>query len=153
MLSRSSRSSLDSSEEDARNDRSSSPSAQPAGDTLPWNRPKRHGVHRRSGADAVLEPAERAVLRLAGEGSEGAQRGALSVRRPFIPFPATMFSRIRVIRISLATTQQTHRHNKNSGHCLHPRTQLHVTIKDRFWRVLLHFTSSSILTDRHAMRL
>lgn len=47
---------------------SSDPSFAPSpGDTLPWNLPKHHRIKRsKSASGDVLEPAERAVIRIAG---------------------------------------------------------------------------------------
>ncbi|XP_016098275.1 microtubule-actin cross-linking factor 1-like [Sinocyclocheilus grahami] len=51
--------------EQSSSERSSSPSP---GDTLPWNLPKHQRVKRsRSASGEVLDPAERAVIRIAGE--------------------------------------------------------------------------------------
>ncbi|KAJ3609098.1 hypothetical protein NHX12_023625 [Muraenolepis orangiensis] len=42
------------------------PAGGPAGDTLPWNLSK-HERRKRKSQDSVLDPAERAVVRVAGE--------------------------------------------------------------------------------------
>lgn len=42
--------------------------AGPPGDTLPWNLSK-HERRKRKSQDSVLDPAERAVVRVAGEGN------------------------------------------------------------------------------------
>ncbi|MBN3314436.1 MACF1 factor, partial [Atractosteus spatula] len=54
----------------------------PPGDTLPWNLP-RHQRHKRKSQDSVLDPAERAVVRVAGKscpgaGAEGRRQTGLS---------------------------------------------------------------------------
>lgn len=54
------------SERSCRSERSGSLSPCPPGDTLPWNLP-RHEQKKRQSKDSVLDPAERAVVRVAGE--------------------------------------------------------------------------------------
>ncbi|XP_040280539.1 microtubule-actin cross-linking factor 1 isoform X5 [Bufo bufo] len=54
------------SERSCRSERSGSLSPCPAGDTLPWNLP-RHEQKKRQSKDSVLDPAERAVVRVADE--------------------------------------------------------------------------------------
>uniref|UniRef100_A0ACB8FR18 Microtubule-actin cross-linking factor 1, isoforms 1/2/3/5 n=1 Tax=Sphaerodactylus townsendi TaxID=933632 RepID=A0ACB8FR18_9SAUR len=53
------------SERSYRSERSGSLSPCPPGDTLPWNLPL-HEQKKRKSQDSVLDPAERAVVRVAG---------------------------------------------------------------------------------------
>ncbi|XP_078712026.1 uncharacterized protein LOC144931702 [Lampetra fluviatilis] len=46
-----------------------------AGDTLPWNLPRHHRMKRKVATDGVLDPADRAVIRLAA----GAARDSATV--------------------------------------------------------------------------
>lgn len=53
--------------EEASSDPSSASGAPCPGDTLPWNLPKHHRIKRsKSASENVLDPAERAVIRIAG---------------------------------------------------------------------------------------
>lgn len=65
-------SSADFSDEDDFSQKSGSASPAP-GDTLPWNLPKHERSKRKIHGGSVLDPAERAVLRIAGKNE---QRGA-----------------------------------------------------------------------------
>lgn len=68
-------SSADFSDEDDFSQKSGSASPAP-GDTLPWNLPKHERSKRKIHGGSVLDPAERAVLRIAGKsirGGDGAQ--------------------------------------------------------------------------------
>ncbi|XP_061403338.1 uncharacterized protein LOC133339203 [Lethenteron reissneri] len=69
-----------------------------AGDTLPWNLPRHQRAKMRRPHESVLDPAERAVLRIAGERTPavgGSERGvarslrsdsaAVGLGRPFLP--------------------------------------------------------------------
>lgn len=57
--------------EETSTDLSSISSSPPRGDTLPWNLPKHHRMKRsKSASGDVLDPAERAVIRIAGRKSE-----------------------------------------------------------------------------------
>lgn len=56
------------SERSYRSERSGSLSPCPPGDTLPWNLPL-HEQKKRKSQDSVLDPAERAVVRVAGKKS------------------------------------------------------------------------------------
>lgn len=60
-------SSADFSDEDDYSVKSGSASPAP-GDTLPWNLPRHERSKRKIQGGSVLDPAERAVLRIAGEG-------------------------------------------------------------------------------------
>ncbi|KAK9526472.1 hypothetical protein VZT92_015169 [Zoarces viviparus] len=55
--------------------------AGPPGDTLPWNLSK-HERRKRKSQDSVLDPAERAVVRVAGKGKKPSRTGD-AVRRAF----------------------------------------------------------------------
>lgn len=61
-------SSADFSDEDEFSQKSGSASPAP-GDTLPWNLPKHERSKRKIHGGSVLDPAERAVLRIAGKGT------------------------------------------------------------------------------------
>lgn len=61
-------SSADFSDEDDFSQKSGSASPAP-GDTLPWNLPKHERSKRKIHGGSVLDPAERAVLRIAGKGT------------------------------------------------------------------------------------
>lgn len=63
-------SSADFSDEDDFSQKSGSASPAP-GDTLPWNLPKHERSKRKIQGGSVLDPAERAVLRIAGEWGRG----------------------------------------------------------------------------------
>lgn len=63
-------SSADFSDEDDFSQKSGSASPAP-GDTLPWNLPKHERSKRKIHGGSVLDPAERAVLRIAGKGLGG----------------------------------------------------------------------------------
>ncbi|KAL8172741.1 UNVERIFIED_CONTAM: hypothetical protein K2H54_015957 [Gekko kuhli] len=65
-------SSADFSDDDDFSQRSGSLSPAP-GDTLPWNLPKHERSKRKIQGGSVLDPAERAVLRIAGEALLGSQ--------------------------------------------------------------------------------
>lgn len=68
-------SSADFSDEDDFSQKSGSASPAP-GDTLPWNLPKHERSKRKIHGGSVLDPAERAVLRIAGKrirGGDGAR--------------------------------------------------------------------------------
>lgn len=68
-------SSADFSDEDDFSQKSGSASPAP-GDTLPWNLPKHERSKRKIHGGSVLDPAERAVLRIAGKrirGGDGPQ--------------------------------------------------------------------------------
>lgn len=68
-------SSADFSDEDDFSQKSGSASPAP-GDTLPWNLPKHERSKRKIHGGSVLDPAERAVLRIAGKGTvEGMELG------------------------------------------------------------------------------
>lgn len=61
-------------------DEESSPDRSP-GDTLPWNLPRHHRFKRSKSASAeVLDPAERAVIRIAGE-----------LYVPYLPYSLCLF--------------------------------------------------------------
>lgn len=50
------------------------------GDTLPWNLPRHHRIKRsKSASGDVLDPAERAVIRIAGTKFTQTEKGAQSV--------------------------------------------------------------------------
>lgn len=50
------------------------------GDTLPWNLPKHHRIKRsKSASGDVLDPAERAVIRIAGRKAFASQCGQLKL--------------------------------------------------------------------------
>lgn len=54
--------------EESASDLSSTSCSPSPGDTLPWNLPKHHRIKRsKSASGDVLDPAERAVIRIAGE--------------------------------------------------------------------------------------
>lgn len=63
-------SSADFSDEDDFSQKSGSASPAP-GDTLPWNLPKHERSKRKIHGGSVLDPAERAVLRIAGKSIRG----------------------------------------------------------------------------------
>lgn len=63
-------SSADFSDEDDFSQKSGSASPAP-GDTLPWNLPKHERSKRKIQGGSVLDPAERAVLRIAGKWGRG----------------------------------------------------------------------------------
>ncbi|XP_010725765.2 microtubule-actin cross-linking factor 1-like, partial [Meleagris gallopavo] len=69
-------SSADLSEEEDLSQKSGTGSPAP-GDTLPWNLPKHERSKRKIHGGSVLDPAERAVLRIAGKGRMGPTREAL----------------------------------------------------------------------------
>lgn len=64
-------SSADFSDEEDFSQRSGTVSPAP-GDTLPWNLPKHERSKRKIQGGSVLDPAERAVLRIAGKARSGA---------------------------------------------------------------------------------
>lgn len=64
-------SSADFSDEEDFSQRSGTVSPAP-GDTLPWNLPKHERSKRKIQGGSVLDPAERAVLRIAGKARPGA---------------------------------------------------------------------------------
>lgn len=68
-------SSADISDEDDYSVKSGSASPAP-GDTLPWNLPRHERSKRKIQGGSVLDPAERAVLRIAGEGLTWLMRAA-----------------------------------------------------------------------------
>lgn len=67
-------SSADFSDEDDFSQKSGSASPAP-GDTLPWNLPKHERSKRKIHGGSVLDPAERAVLRIAGKSKWGRGQG------------------------------------------------------------------------------
>lgn len=77
-------SSADFSDEEDFSQRSGTVSPAP-GDTLPWNLPKHERSKRKIQGGSVLDPAERAVLRIAGKarsGTRGTPVPSLSRRSP-----------------------------------------------------------------------
>lgn len=99
-------SSADFSDEEDFSQKSGSASPAP-GDTLPWNLPKHERCKRKIHGGSVLDPAERAVLRIAGtgrgRGDEGGNAppfgargaGSPSPHRPGLCSPrARMFTRV-----------------------------------------------------------
>lgn len=74
-------SSADFSDEEDFSQKSGSASPAP-GDTLPWNLPKHERSKRKIHGGSVLDPAERAVLRIAGKsfrGGDGARRRVMEI--------------------------------------------------------------------------
>lgn len=76
-------SSADFSDEEDFSQRSGTVSPAP-GDTLPWNLPKHERSKRKIQGGSVLDPAERAVLRIAGKARPGAvgERAAVGAEGP-----------------------------------------------------------------------
>lgn len=68
-------SSADFSDEEDSSHKSGTVSPAP-GDTLPWNLPKHERSKRKIQGGSVLDPAERAVLRIAGKGRRGSGGGS-----------------------------------------------------------------------------
>lgn len=78
-------SSADFSDEEDFSQRSGTVSPAP-GDTLPWNLPKHERSKRKIQGGSVLDPAERAVLRIAGKARSGvAGQGAAGDQRDQTP--------------------------------------------------------------------
>lgn len=75
-------SSADFSDEDDFSQKSGSASPAP-GDTLPWNLPKHERSKRKIHGGSVLDPAERAVLRIAGKWGRG---WGVAEIRPSVPW-------------------------------------------------------------------
>lgn len=74
-------SSADFSDEEDFSQRSGTVSPAP-GDTLPWNLPKHERSKRKIQGGSVLDPAERAVLRIAGKARPGADGGGWGAEGP-----------------------------------------------------------------------
>lgn len=72
-------SSADFSDEDDFSQKSGSASPAP-GDTLPWNLPKHERSKRKIHGGSVLDPAERAVLRIAGKRIRGGDEARTGVK-------------------------------------------------------------------------